>query len=342
MTNQAYYRDLFNRKTDDRFYVYVHYRVSDGKPFYVGKGNGGRAWNRSSRNAYWKRVVDKHGLRVEVIFDHLTEEESFQVEKDTILEFKYFGYELSNFTGGGEGVVGYKFSEEQRRKMSNTHKGKKLSDEHKNNVSVALKHNYRDKTEYCFVNKNGEVFSGTKSDFAKKYKLESCTVTRLIKTGSSRDWVVVVNEELPENALLRIANKKKLSRAVKTVYTFVNKNTEEVFVGTRMQLVEKFGVDRVNLSQVFNKANGASSASGWGVLGEDEEVPECLYRLRNKRTLSKADKTVYKFIHDNGAIFTGTRVELCLKYDLDFGQIGNLLSNTRRRNKCHGWSLLKE
>ena len=60
-------------------YVYGHYRESDGKLFYIGKGIGNRAWDKIRRNRYWFRVVNKHGLIVKIIEDNLTEELSRQV-----------------------------------------------------------------------------------------------------------------------------------------------------------------------------------------------------------------------------------------------------------------------
>lgn len=290
MSAQSYYTDLFKRKTEDRFYVYVHYKVSDGKPFYVGKGTAQRAWNKSTRNEYWKRVVAKHGLRVEIVFDHLTEEESFQVEKDTILEFKYFGYQLTNFTNGGEGSSGFKFSDEQKEKISSAHKGRKLSDEHRNMLSESLKYSFRDKNTYTFVSKTGEIFNGTKAEFARMSNLESYVIARISTVGNTRQWAIVKDGESPEQTITRAFNKKKGANAptsTKDVYTFVNKDSEEVFVGTRMELVEKYNVDRVSLSQVFNKANSSTNTKGWGVLGENETIEDCLFRLKNARRLSK-------------------------------------------------------
>lgn len=108
----------------NKFYVYVHRRLTDNKPFYVGKGSGNRAYSTNGRNRYWKSVRDKHGMRVEIVFENLTEEESFQCEIDTILEFKYFGYKLTNATTGGEGASGLKFTDQQRLNIANGTSGK--------------------------------------------------------------------------------------------------------------------------------------------------------------------------------------------------------------------------
>lgn len=101
---------------DNKFYVYVHRKKTDGKPFYVGKGTGNRAYISYRRNSYWKNVVAKHGFYVEIVFENLEESEAFQLEKDTILEFEYFGYSLTNLTRGGEGVSG-KIVEDSTRKI---------------------------------------------------------------------------------------------------------------------------------------------------------------------------------------------------------------------------------
>jgi len=100
------------------FYVYLHRRASDNKVFYVGKGKGKRAYSTFGRNDRWNKTAKKHGLIVEIVFDNLEETEAFQVERDTILEMKYFGYPLVNMTNGGDGISGFKHSVETKRKQS--------------------------------------------------------------------------------------------------------------------------------------------------------------------------------------------------------------------------------
>lgn len=106
----------------NNFYVYVHRRADDNKPFYVGKGKEKRAWNFHHRSTFWNNVKSKHGVVVEIVFQDLTEEEAFQCEKDTILEFRYFGYPLVNLTNGGDGPCGWKPSTQTRKRMSEAQK----------------------------------------------------------------------------------------------------------------------------------------------------------------------------------------------------------------------------
>lgn len=97
-----------------KFYVYAHYRESDGRIFYVGKGCGNRLRSAYRRNCYWQRVAAKHGWRAEKIIDGLPEACALSFEKAIIAANRSA---LSNITDGGEGVSGLKHSEETRRKM---------------------------------------------------------------------------------------------------------------------------------------------------------------------------------------------------------------------------------
>jgi len=87
------------------FYVYVHRKLSDNNVFYVGKGNGYRAYQKNKRNDFWQNVVKKHGYLVEIVLNNLTEQQAFNLEKELI---KYYGRKnLCNLTDGGDGTSGH-------------------------------------------------------------------------------------------------------------------------------------------------------------------------------------------------------------------------------------------
>lgn len=85
-------------EADKIFYVYQHLRADTGEVFYVGKGKGKRLTSRG-RNEYWKRIVEKHGLIVEVIAEKLTETDAFELEVSTIRRHKEAGLKLANDGG---------------------------------------------------------------------------------------------------------------------------------------------------------------------------------------------------------------------------------------------------
>jgi hypothetical protein len=144
---------------ESNFYVYVHRRLTDNRPFYVGKGSGKRAWQftGASRNTYWHRVRNKYGISVEIVFESLTEDEAFQCEKDTITELNYFGYSLTNLTTGGEGSSGINFTDQQRLNIAEglinkRYAGRiKIKPEVKRQCTSGINNPFADKSDYDFV-----------------------------------------------------------------------------------------------------------------------------------------------------------------------------------------------
>ena len=59
-------------------YVYLHTKPN-GEIFYVGKGNGYRAYDKNHRSEYWKRVVNKYGYEVRVFLDNVSDEKALSV-----------------------------------------------------------------------------------------------------------------------------------------------------------------------------------------------------------------------------------------------------------------------
>ena len=153
------------------YYVYVWYKADDKSPFYVGKGKGPRSTQLVNRNRYFMNTYRKHGGFSLIIAEGLTDQESQEKEIETIRELRK-EYKLTNLTDGGEGVSGMQHSDktknmlselsvkqwvnpetrarlilarreghskpEVRAKMSASHKGKVLTDEHKGNITSAL------------------------------------------------------------------------------------------------------------------------------------------------------------------------------------------------------------
>jgi hypothetical protein len=114
------------------FYTYAHYRKNDdsGLPFYIGKGSGKRAFVRR-RTAYWKNIVAKNGLRVDILCSWPSEEDAFIHEKVLIEIFKSMGACECNLTKGGEGPSGMTHSEQVKQRMREKHTGVPLSNSHK-------------------------------------------------------------------------------------------------------------------------------------------------------------------------------------------------------------------
>jgi len=120
-------------------YVYTHQRADKGSVFYVGKGQGSRAWHISRRsNKHWHSTAKKHGVIVKIIKDGMTECCALTLEKIIISRIGLAN--LCNLTLGGEGSTGYRPCAMVREKMSKAKKGiprGPLSDETRQKISLS-------------------------------------------------------------------------------------------------------------------------------------------------------------------------------------------------------------
>lgn len=123
-----------------KFYVYEHYANNENLPFYVGKGLKARPYAKKSRNRRWNSIVKKYGRTVKIVFENLTNEEALSQERKLIEKYKKLGGCRANFTLGGSGALGFKFSKDQikSRLIGNSFKlGHKASEASKLKMSKA-------------------------------------------------------------------------------------------------------------------------------------------------------------------------------------------------------------
>ena len=116
----------------NRFYTYAYLR-EDGTPYYIGKGQRGRAYRKDGKPC----VVPKDKSRIIFLKQNLTEEEAFKHEIYMIAVFgrKDLGTGiLRNKTDGGEGSSGAIISEETKRKR----RGKKWWNDGKGNHKKSI------------------------------------------------------------------------------------------------------------------------------------------------------------------------------------------------------------
>jgi hypothetical protein len=119
------------------YYTYAYLR-EDKTPYYIGKGQGNRAYKR--RKTDIKPPKDKS--KIIFLKQNLTEEEAFKHEIYMIAVFgrKDLGTGiLHNKTDGGDGASGLIHSGETKRKISKAQKGKIVSEETKRKMSEAKK-----------------------------------------------------------------------------------------------------------------------------------------------------------------------------------------------------------
>ena len=104
------------------FVVYTHSKPT-GEVFYVGKGSVKRSNATDNRNRHWQNIVNKHGFVVSVVAEYKNEADALAHEVRLIAELRDTGVVLANITAGGDGVCGYKHTDESKAKMSVFQKG---------------------------------------------------------------------------------------------------------------------------------------------------------------------------------------------------------------------------
>ena len=90
--------------------------------------------------AAWLRGLKSEGIVPEVI--HLEavppDEDWIEAEQFWIAYIRFLGFRLVNRTEGGEGVSGLRHTSASRKQMSQKHRGKKLTEEHRAHIGAAL------------------------------------------------------------------------------------------------------------------------------------------------------------------------------------------------------------
>ncbi len=200
----------------NNYYTYAYLR-EDRTPYYIGKGTKYRAFGRTRRGA--KPPKDK--TRIIFLKQNLTEEEAFKHEKYMIAIFgrKDLGTGiLHNRTDGGEGVSGYRFSEESKKAKSIKYKGRKgtphteetkeklrkarLKQEHPwegkshSEKTKEVLRRLKSKYLYTLVSPHGEIFYTTSSNLFSKdhpeFNLHSSKIRWAAKTKNNmyKGWKI--------------------------------------------------------------------------------------------------------------------------------------------------------
>ena len=125
--------------------VYSHENVYNGKK-YIGitSVKPERRWRNGDgykRSVKFYNSIKKYGwdsFKHEILYENLTEKEAKNIEQKLIRKNKKQNLSY-NITDGGEGNKGWIVSENTKKKISESHKGKKLSEEQKQKIKLSSK-----------------------------------------------------------------------------------------------------------------------------------------------------------------------------------------------------------
>lgn len=229
------------------YYVYEYVRLDNNSVFYVGKGKGRRINKLNNRAKHFINIINKIPTACYIVEDNLTEDEAHQLECFLIHQYVFEeGYSIDiqgikknsdkfhlvNKTWGGEGVSCIKSEEwkrkftesmnkpETKKKISDAHKGKTLSEEIKRKLSKSLKI-AMNKPET--KKKLSESLKGRKVSEETKNKLKkSCKI-------SSKIWYNSLDEKTKKEYL----RKSKEATILKMKEPEVRKKMSEAGMGTK-------------------------------------------------------------------------------------------------------------
>lgn len=125
--------------------LYQHIRLDNNKVFYIGIGKKKRAYDKITRNKYWKNIVNKTQYEIQILKSDLTWNDACELEKILISHYgrKDLGTGiLCNMTNGGEGRFNSRNSNESIEKTRLSHVGRIVSQETKLKMS---KSSYKNK-----------------------------------------------------------------------------------------------------------------------------------------------------------------------------------------------------
>ena len=275
------------------YYVYLHRRASDNKPFYVGKGKNTRSHSTFGRNKRWNNTYKKHGLIVEILYDNLSEEDAFNLEKDTITEMKYhFEDTLCNMTDGGEGVSGYKWNTLENH-VSNKMRGRKHTPEHCAKISEANKgRKLPHKAAIAFKEWNDErclpskVFTFMTRYLRNRNQIPLAILSSIVGIPEAElRRKPAIKPEVPRLGVEKSANnrrgkpphnkgKRQASTAKENnpsadlkVYTFIH-DSGDMFIGTRYQLCDAYPYINLNTLGKLFYTKPILKTKGWRLLKE--------------------------------------------------------------------------
>lgn len=168
----------------DNCYIYRHIRNDTNEVFYIGIGSTSffkRAYSKHNRNNYWKNIVKFTDYTVEILIEDINWLTACEKEIEFI---KLYGRKdlklgtLVNMTDGGEGTIGYVFSDTVKKKQSERMRGKnhyfygkkftkehckKISDSNKglslgvNNPFYGKKHTLESKLKISEIHKGKKI-----------------------------------------------------------------------------------------------------------------------------------------------------------------------------------------
>ena len=275
------------------YLVYKH--ISPSGKVYIGitSRSATRRWNngRGYIGSVFHKAIEKYGwdnIKHEVLYENLSRDEAVKIERDLIKQYDSTnakkGYNI--VPGGGLGISGYKFTEEQRKKLSQSHKGvyteaQRAATERRKGKPSPFKGKKRTKETI-------EKIRLAQIERYKKYSISEETREKLRKAhGGKNHWNYGRTYSDDFRKKLSIAHIGQQAVNKKAVICL---ETKEIFESER-EATKRKGYLKDSIGRVCRGVNGTVKGTHWMYLNDynkasQEEIEKRIHRRkRNKKVI---------------------------------------------------------
>ena len=238
-------------------YVYRHVRLDKNEVFYVGISllddpKYKRAYSRADRrNQHWKSIINNTQYRVDITMENLSTEETYEKEKEFIALYgrKDLGTgTLVNFTDGGEGMLGYRHTEEYKMAASERMKGENNPNFGKTPSQETIEKHRLSRAGYVTTDETKEKIRQSKlgdknPNWGKLPSDETRERMRIAQTGRKHSEESLIKMSVKQLGELNHNYGKKASCELRAKLSAIRKGT-------------KMGADNPNSKIVLNKETG--------------------------------------------------------------------------------------
>lgn len=173
-----------------KYFLYQHIRLDTNEVFYIGIGTKrtrqytyqdtySRAFDKSTRNKFWKHITNKTEYKIDII----EESNDYEYMKTKEIELiKFYGRRdlnkgsLVNLTNGGQGMLSYTYTDKHKKKISESLKGRKKSEEYWHKMkSIWISNEKKEKIKEMYL--NGDKVK----DILKELHTSYITVTKVLE-----------------------------------------------------------------------------------------------------------------------------------------------------------------
>lgn len=256
--------------------VYRHIRLDNGNPFYIGISKSeSRAYSKRDRNIFWQRIVNKCGYEVEILFDDLDYEQAKLKEKEFI---SLYGRKntcnglLCNLTDGGEGALGYKYTDERKKYLSKKYSGEQ-------NPFYGKKHSQETINKFINIAKNRSTETYKKISIANSNKTmpeERKLKISIATTGEKNHFYGKKHTEETKIKISEMSKGRIRNEDVKRKISLNSPTSKKIYKILNGELIEYTSIRDASKKSGINRNRLMKDFKKYGFFSQEEAIQKKL------------------------------------------------------------------